>query len=97
MPHHHFPKIHCSNDDVILSNYHHHSFRSLPTYVGTTSHLLLLGLGTLPLEQINVNIRAMEDGLKTNHFGHFCQGFPLVIAKIYKLIDYSRVLNNSCG
>ena len=33
MPHHHFPKVHCSNDDVILSNYHHHSFRSLPTYV----------------------------------------------------------------
>ena len=31
MPHHHFPKIHFSNDDVILSNYHHHSFRSLPT------------------------------------------------------------------
>ena len=33
MTHHHFPKSHCSNDDVILSNYHHHSFRSLPTYV----------------------------------------------------------------
>ena len=51
MPHHHFPKIYCSNDDVILSNYHHHSFRSLPTYLcpyvllNITSSLLQWSLG----------------------------------------------------
>ena len=32
MTHHHFPKIHCCNDDVILSNTYGHQTHPLPTY-----------------------------------------------------------------
>ena len=32
MLHHHFPKIHCCNDDVILSNIYGHQTSPLPTY-----------------------------------------------------------------
>ena len=33
MPHQHFPKLHFSNDDVILSNTYGHHTLPLPTYV----------------------------------------------------------------
>ena len=39
MPHHHFPKVHCSNDDVILSNTYGHQTPSLPTYALTCGQM----------------------------------------------------------
>ena len=42
MTHHHFPKLHCSNNDVILSNTYGHQSPPLPSYVEDKVYLSML-------------------------------------------------------
>ena len=58
--HYHSPKIHCSNDDVILSNYHQHSFRPMPSYAERhAKHVCKNILHSLPLACQNVSKEAV--------------------------------------
>ena len=45
MPHHHFSKPHCSNDDVILSNTYGHQPLPLSRYVPGLRNSIIIELG----------------------------------------------------